>query len=963
MRQGINNIDNTLASEAIHTLNKEKLSNSLDSSLSFIENDNLHEIFSPSKGDEKAKSNDLFEDYLNAIEERNKEKAIKEQTKDDEDREAAKKIRNNLSADELKLLSMMGIDVDTARLSDVMDMVNNIRGNEHREATKEMFAKIKAKDMDIESCILGKNELAYLVKNNMVITRENLYKAHYSGIKEGERPISDEVFASMQQQLEGIISGSGFESFTMEDARFLLDNELPVNQETIKTYVSYKKFDGQDISEIDVPEDETEYLARAGRNLYEQVQEIRSITVRSMVLEGKSISIQSAYSYQKSIAISVNDAEFVAKVDEAIANSSDEVKQKAITATRRLEEIRLSMTLKASVRIMKMDVNIDTKELSKVVDNLRRIEENTLLQAFKSENVEVTEDSMKMLSETTTAVNRMKLYDASVLGRVEGYGAFTIRNISAAGESVATSGEGINETLSRRMVAVEKSYEAVGTAPRKDLGDNIEKAFSNVEELLKEIKVPVDEESIRAVKILGRNQLQITPENVQSIMNYDRQVNQLMDSFSPEAVMGLIKDGINPMDIPIAELNNIITDKNYNKGVTEASDFATYLLDMERRGKVSNEERESYIGIFRVMNRLAKSGDAEAGYIFANKANLTIRNMIRAMRSRSARGLDIGIDDSVGMVTDIESNGKRYDEQIERSFKQKLDDYRSLNPNVEEFIRMNSIEYNMSNAFAVNAILNEKQGIYSMISEVMSKLSFKAENKEEAVDEATEDMTKSMIGTDEITDLELALSPENILRELNEKGDLRLTYEDIKEKVTAKMFDAAIAGVIGSMDLSIIKNFNAGLTILGEMSRTSRYQLPVETNQGLAVVNLTIDRKLRGQDFSKINVEITDGSYGRLTLELSARITKSGRSNIVGSVVADASEDNERLMADEELKGKISSAVAEHLPEGDMDISLGQKKITNERLDENNLKVGNSGLSREICLKLGVSLVKVLADI
>ena len=100
---------------------------------------------------------------------------------------------------------------------------------------------------------------------------------------------------------------------------------------------------------------------------------------------------------------------------------------------------------------------------------------------------------------------------------------------------------------------VRRSYEAVGTAPRSDMGDSITKAFSNVDDIITDLGFESNIETQRAVKILGYNSISITPENINQVMEYDRQVNELMDAFYPEAVLGAIKDGINPLDVPIDE--------------------------------------------------------------------------------------------------------------------------------------------------------------------------------------------------------------------------------------------------------------------------------------------------------------------------------------------------------------------------------------------------------------------------
>ena len=130
----------------------------------------------------------------------------------------------------------------------------------------------------------------------------------------------------------------------------------------------------------------------------------------------------------------------------------------------------------------------------------------------------------------------------------------------------------------------------------------------------------------------------------------------------------MIRDGINPLDMTVDELNQTLRDKNYKAGVKETDDFATYLRDVEKRGQISSEERAGYIGLYRVFKQLEKSGDREAGYLFANNSRLTVRNLITAMRSRKAVGMEAVVDDSFGMLADLQTRGEKMDDQIARAY-------------------------------------------------------------------------------------------------------------------------------------------------------------------------------------------------------------------------------------------------------------------------------------------------------
>lgn len=63
----------------------------------------------------------------------------------------------------------------------------------------------------------------------------------------------------------------------------------------------------------------------------------------------------------------------------------------------------------------------------------------------------------------------------------------------------------------------QERYETLMTAPRKDLGDSIRKAFGNVDAILEDLNQDVTEENRRAVRILGYNRMSIDEGNIERV--------------------------------------------------------------------------------------------------------------------------------------------------------------------------------------------------------------------------------------------------------------------------------------------------------------------------------------------------------------------------------------------------------------------------------------------------------------
>ena len=63
------------------------------------------------------------------------------------------------------------------------------------------------------------------------------------------------------------------------------------------------------------------------------------------------------------------------------------------------------------------------------------------------------------------------------------------------------------------------------------------------------------ESNARAVRILAYNQMEINEQSVLEMKLADRQVQQAFDSLKPAVVREMIRDGINPLQMQIGELN------------------------------------------------------------------------------------------------------------------------------------------------------------------------------------------------------------------------------------------------------------------------------------------------------------------------------------------------------------------------------------------------------------------------
>lgn len=902
------------------------------------------------------------------------------------------------------LVTSMRADARKDALVNVLAQAQIEEGDASNLVFTSSGAQIAGTDVKLQ---VGNKDILYLLKNRQPLTQETLYKAHYSGQREiaavdelggdtayaakqaAQQTISrpqqsagQSVYASgedgnadsgLQAQLAHVIMQAGFvvDETSMAGANLLLANDIPVTTDSVRAYMQMQTQIGKDIGELPtagqaekLPTQELETRAAKLRqdaasitaeDVAQAVRTERPLTIAAMVAaqydgvrDGQSVG---AYDETADKGIQLQDSR-IAGTD--IQNQT----LREVTALRQLEEIRLSMTQSVAVRMLSVDINIDTRELAQVVAKLRNAEEQLTQEMFAKQGVAPTEENKAIYQQMQADLQTIGAAPAARLGVLAGTDAPQSVTVHGFAKLVQEENQigGQAGDMQRRMTdnnvpdgmadistqtirrsadfaAMERGYEALGTAPRADMGDSIRKAFSNIEDILTDMNLPVDEEHTRAVQILGYNRTEITEENIAQIIEYDRAVNDMLAACHPNAVLSMIRDGINPLDMTVDELNQTLRDKNYKAGVKETDDFAMYLRDVEKRGQISSEERAGYIGLYRVFKRLEKSGDREAGYLFANKSRLTVRNLITAMRSRKAAGMEAVVDNSFGMLADLQTRGEKMDDQIARAYAGRggadgiqngqirmgendesvsqnepmaaQEEYKNpwetisdspMLAQAEQLLQANDIEESAQNLEAADYILQgmsvgpeaeavnhqASMNFYTFASQVWKQIGWQDHTKEDAVDAETDAMAKSLTGEE----IALPFESEMLLKQIEADADLAQMYADIRQQMVEQMYDQAEEGNITSDQLQGMKVVQAGFRILGAMAGRRQYQLPVETESGMKVVNLTM--QTGGVEALGITIRMAAGVHGMLQAQI--RMDEAG--TCTGEILGGSSEAN-----------------------------------------------------------------------
>ncbi len=501
---------------------------------------------------------------------------------------------------------------------------------------------------------LGDGAKAYLIGNGLSPDITNLYKAAHSGAGK-EQKLSDEVWEELRPAAEGVLAEAGLsaDAAGLSDARWLMEHDLAL---TPKNLIYKKELDAlaQDcppeqilekaVDAVSKGEDAVQTELAAGpQQLWEETQAERYAEEFAQILPQTVDTAAAQLREEGKDAGEGLSLEFLKQVQQLLREGKvSAVPIADVTARRQLEEIRFQLTAEAGARLLHQGIRLDTDGLEKIVEGLRAIENEYYRNLYKEVGGDANDtESVELLRATDAAVSQLKSAPAYVLGVT-----FETRFVQSV--------EGLHEAGAQLTAQFENAmerYEALMTKPRADMGDSIRTAFRNVDEVLSGMGLPATPENQRAVRIMSYNHIELTQENLEEMKLYDAKVQELLHNMNPAACASLIKKGINPMDMPIDELNGQLTALREEEGATTEEKYSNYLVMLDQKKELTAQERESYIGIYRLLNQVAKSDGAAIGVLAASGRELTLSNLLSAVRTRKKGGMDASVDDSFGGVS------------------------------------------------------------------------------------------------------------------------------------------------------------------------------------------------------------------------------------------------------------------------------------------------------------------------
>ena len=348
----------------------------------------------------------------------------------------AEQVLSSLSPEEKAKLRQMGLEITSSNLTVIKGLLSQFRGNEHKQqlqaAIEDIRHQIQLSDPQIKeiteqataSLPITEEQTVYMIQNNQSLRLDQLYQSKHSmSTLPTHQPISDSAYREMLPQINRAIQAAGLpvSETSQNDARFLLDHQLPVNTDSLRLYdairdVNAHGFSAQTIwehftadlaaqgtptisdSAADAVARHTELYFSTADTIADQIQQdlhiLSDANLDTFAQSGlpytlENLSLFFRFRTEASANTdSTNDTVSTAGtvLSAGASDSVQEQKHREQIAYRQLEELRLKMTWEASYTLASDDIHLRARDLSQLVEKLRSQEQDFYKQQLQAQD-------------------------------------------------------------------------------------------------------------------------------------------------------------------------------------------------------------------------------------------------------------------------------------------------------------------------------------------------------------------------------------------------------------------------------------------------------------------------------------------------------------------------------------------------------------------------------------------------
>ena len=742
---------------------------------------------------------------------------------------------------------------------------------------------------------LSENTKNYMVANRIEPSIAGIYQAQAAtsssisadGVTIGKcaDAISDADFEALRPGIEKIIASSGLEvnDNTLADARAFINAQIPVTKENLE----YKaQLDAIDIEKIQADPDEmlnkildnmklggkAENTLVTGspiddiRTALDTINRAEYSDVANVVSKGETFTIASLKLEMDARSFRIEySAASVSTGNSEVRNQASDVQQAADKAYDTLVTARVLMSANASIYLVKNNISI----LTTPIDEL-----NSMLMEY--------EQADEMYEEAQIAYTDV-LEARKTLNEI-------VRNPARV---FASMFDKMNET-----------YEAVGTQIRGDLGDSLKKAVQgSADDIIRELGLEGTDEDKEAIKVLAANNMDMTKENVEIVKSVNAMINNLIKNMKPETVLNMIKDGVNPMNASIEEVNEYLTEANDKASKDNEEKFSKFLYKLDRTNGITKEQRKQFIGIYQMMNIFTR--DAGVG------AEVTMNNLMTAYNSRKHYDMDAVIDENTGMA-EVSGIANYYSALfmangglVTPNTLKNVDNSSGIGEqSVEMFIEQLEDNYDAAaEEQYYEEYLKEQQAAVQAGADILRQI----RNADTEINSGNIQAVKAFLESGQFPDIRGVKTTRDYARDsiekIGHKEKLSLMYEEMKDETEEELQE--VLSKAGDLDTQIDVNYEGFLDLrlkdrtigyIKNLALRHDYRIPYITDSGsTGMLKLTLVQD--DDNKGRISVNMLSSVLGKVSVE-----AKADRESLGMYIVSDTavSDEGSQLLEDME---------------------------------------------------------------
>lgn len=750
---------------------------------------------------------------------------------------------------------------------------------------------------------LSENTKNYMVANRIEPSIAGIYQAQAAtsssisadGVTIGKcaDAISDADFEALRPGIEKIIASAGLEvnDKTLADARAFIDAQIPVTKENLE----YKaQLDSIDIDMIQA--DSEELLNKIFDNMKlggkaentlvtgSPVDDIRTALdtinraeysdVANVVSKGETFTIASLKLEMDARSFRIEySAATVSTGNSEVRNQASDVQQAADKAYDTLVTARVLMSANASIYLVKNNISI----LTTPIDEL-----NSMLMEY--------EQADEMYEEAQIAYTDV-LEARKTLNEI-------VRNPARV---FASMFDKMNET-----------YEAVGTQIRGDLGDSLKKAVQgSADDIIRELGLEGTDEDKEAIKVLAANNMDMTKENVEIVKSVNAMINNLIKNMKPETVLNMIKDGVNPMNASIEEVNEYLTEANDKASKDNEEKFSKFLYKLDRTNGITKEQRKQFIGIYQMMNIFTRDAGVAAGALIKQGAEVTMNNLMTAYNSRKHYDMDAVIDENTGMA-EVSGIANYYSALfmangglVTPNTLKNVDNSSGIGEqSVEMFIEQLEDNYDAAaEEQYYEEYLKEQQAAVQAGADILRQI----RNADTEINSGNIQAVKAFLESGQFPDIRGVKTTRDYARDsiekIGHKEKLSLMYEEMKDETEEELQE--VLSKAGDLDTQIDVNYEGFLDLrlkdrtigyIKNLALRHDYRIPYITDSGsTGMLKLTLVQD--DDNKGRISVNMLSSVLGKVSVE-----AKADRESLGMYIVSDTavSDEGSQLLDDME---------------------------------------------------------------